>query len=176
MKGIIVYKGKYGATRQYAQWLGVALRLPVADAGNTSREKLADFDFVIMGTSVYIGKLQLAKWLRNNFQVLQNKKLFLFVVCSTPATEKEKLDAYLNLGLPGEIRNLCDIHVLPGKVIKSKLSWLDRFMLKLGARLTKDPIQKNVMLTDYNHVKKENITGLTNAVQIFMDQATAYSR
>ena len=29
MKGIIIYKGKYGATAQYAQWLGEELNFPV---------------------------------------------------------------------------------------------------------------------------------------------------
>ena len=29
MKGLIIFKGKYGATRQYAGWIGDELQLPV---------------------------------------------------------------------------------------------------------------------------------------------------
>jgi hypothetical protein len=52
-------------------------------------------------------------------------------------------------------------------MILRELSWKDRFMLKMGARLTKDPAAKKTMPTDYNQVKKENITGLVNAVTKF---------
>ena len=46
MKGIIIYKGKYGATRQYADWLGKELNLQIAHPGNYIKEYIADgFDF-----------------------------------------------------------------------------------------------------------------------------------
>jgi hypothetical protein len=47
------------------------------------------------------------------------------------------------------------------------LSFWDRFMLKMGAKLTKDPIEKKRMLTDFNAVKKENIEPLIESVRKF---------
>ena len=47
------------------------------------------------------------------------------------------------------------------------LSWWDRFLLKMGARLTKDPVEKKKMLTDFNEVKKENIEPLIESVRKF---------
>ena len=55
----------------------------------------------------------------------------------------------------------------PGKMAIRELSWTDRFMLKMGAKLTKDPAAKKTMLTDYNQVKQENISSLVNAVKNF---------
>ena len=52
-------------------------------------------------------------------------------------------------------------------MIMQKLSWKDRVMLKIGARLTKDPAAKKTMLTNYNNVRKENIAALLNAVRRF---------
>ena len=48
MKSIVIYKGKYGATARYAEWLGNTLQIPVVDAENIARENLAAFDCVIM--------------------------------------------------------------------------------------------------------------------------------
>jgi hypothetical protein len=50
-------------------------------------------------------------------------------------------------------------------MIMKNLSWKDRFMLKMGARLAKNPGESKRMLTDYNSVKKENISGIIAAVK-----------
>ncbi|MBC7873165.1 MAG: hypothetical protein H7Y01_04170 [Ferruginibacter sp.] len=167
MKGIIVYKGKYGATRQYAQWLGHELSLPVYTPEEIQKKELSLCDFIIIGTSVYIGKLQITQWLRNNLDVIRGKKLFLFQVAATPPDQKEKLETYIRSGVPEELRHDCAFFYYPGKMAIRELSWTDRFMLKMGARLTKDPAAKKTMLTDYNRVKQENITSLANAVRNF---------
>ena len=104
MKGIIVYKGKYGATRQYAQWLGEELNLPVFPAADLQTDSLLQCDFIIIGSSVYIGKLQISKWLSNNQAAIRGKKIFFFQVAATPPEKKEKLNGYFRSGVPGEIR------------------------------------------------------------------------
>ncbi|MGZ8509988.1 MAG: flavodoxin domain-containing protein [Chitinophagaceae bacterium] len=165
MKGIIVYKGKYGATQQYARWLGEELNIPVADADAVDRDTLSNVDFIVIGTSVYIGKLQIRKWLKANLAAVKPKKIFFFQVAATPPDQREKLETYIRSGVPEEIRNQCDFYFYPGKMIFQQLSWQDRFMLKMGAKLTKDPEAKKGMLTDFDLVKRENITGLVNAVR-----------
>jgi len=167
MNGIIVYKGKYGATRQYAQWLGHELNLPVYTPAELQKKELSLCDFIIIGSSVYIGKLQVSQWLRSNLDVIRGKKIFFFQVAGTPPEEKEKLETYIRAGVPAEIRDDCEFFFYPGKMVMKELSWTDRFMLKMGARLTKDPNAKKTMLTDYNQVKLENITSLANAVKDF---------
>ena len=66
MKGIIVYKGRYGATEQYAKWLEEELKVPAFSAENIW-EEFAKYNFLIIGSSVYIGKLEIRKWLKKNF-------------------------------------------------------------------------------------------------------------
>ena len=92
MAGIIIYKGKYGATEQYSAWLAQELNLPHYEAGTENPEILKYCSFVVLGTSVYVGTFQLAKWIWKHQPALQGKKIFLFVVCGTPASEKDKLD------------------------------------------------------------------------------------
>jgi menaquinone-dependent protoporphyrinogen IX oxidase len=167
MKGAILYKGKYGATEQYARWLSEELALPFLDIDTVSREMLAQYDFVIAGASVYVGKMQNRKWLLRYCDLLKSKKLFLFVVCATPKTEKEKLNTILNTSIPPVLLDKFDIYFLQGRMIMSKLSWIDRLMLKMGASLEKDPETKKRMLQDFDSVKKENIYSLLDAVNAY---------
>jgi menaquinone-dependent protoporphyrinogen IX oxidase len=167
MNGIIVYKGKYGATRQYAQWLGHELGLPVYTSNEIQKKELSLCDFIVIGTSVYIGKLQISQWLRNNLDLIRGKKIFFFQVAGTPPDQTEKLETYIRSGVPEELRRQCEFFYYPGKMAIRELSWTDRFMLKMGARLTKDPVEKKTMLTDYNQVKQTNISSLVSAVKNF---------
>jgi menaquinone-dependent protoporphyrinogen IX oxidase len=104
MKGIIIYKGKYGATQQYAQWLATDLNLPVVNATERQSDDLSLYDFIILGSSVYIGKLQLSNWISSNLPAIRSKKIFFFQVAATPPDQKEKSETYIRSGVPEEIR------------------------------------------------------------------------
>lgn len=163
MNGLIIYKGKYGATRQYAVWLGSALELPVMPAGTETAQQLQDAGFVILGTSIYIGKLQLKSWIKENGNILANKKLYLFLVTGTPLDEKEKLLSYIDSNIPEEIRKKCKCFFFPGKLEFGKLSWIDKLLLKVGAWLSKGS-KNEIPLADYNRVDRRHIDGLVQAV------------
>jgi menaquinone-dependent protoporphyrinogen IX oxidase len=172
MKAIIIYQGKYGATKQYAIWLGHELGLPVRHAPIINQHQLEPYDVLVIGSSVYIGKLKIQSWMKYNLPFLKNKKIILFQVAGTPAEEKDKRQAYNIASIPAEILPNCEFYFLPGRMIKQKLGWRDRFMLKMGARLTKDPREKKIMLTDYDDVKKEHLTPLISSLISRKVQAT----
>src|SRR5947208_2624101 len=86
MKGVIIYNGKYGTTQQYATWLGEQLQLPILKADDSNSHQLRLFDFVVVAGSVYIGKWLMRDWVKQNAEILKQKKLFFLIVCGTPAS------------------------------------------------------------------------------------------
>ena len=167
MKGLVIYKGKYGATKQYATWIGQELQLPVASADRFPVDELPKYDYFILGSSVYIGQLEIKKWLKKHFSVLQDKKIFFFQVAASPPEQIEKRETYNKASLsPGILREI-QFYYLPGRMIIRNLSAWDRFMLKMGARLAKDPVEKKAMLTDFDRVKKENVIPIIKAIRSF---------
>jgi len=169
MKGLVIYKGKYGATKQYAMWIGQELQLPVASADRFHIDELPKYDYFILGSSVYIGKLEIKDWLKKNFNVLQNKKIFFFQVAGSPVEQIEKRQSYNKASLPPSILKKTQFYYLPGRMIMRNLSGWDRFMLKMGAKLTKDPVEKKAMLTDFDHVKKEKVIPIMEGVRTFIE-------
>ena len=164
MKGVIVYKGRYGATAQYSQWLANILHFPVFEGEVPDNIKLNDFDCVVAGTSVYIGKMLLANWIKSQENILRGKKLFLFVVCGTPSADITELNILLQNNISPALRERIKVFFLHGRLIKSKLSVLDRLALQLGAWLQKDKAVKQRMLTDYDDVRQENLSEMLNAI------------
>jgi menaquinone-dependent protoporphyrinogen IX oxidase len=168
MKGVIIYKGKYGATKQYAEWLSTELKLPVIPADNINGKSLKGYDFFVLGSSVYIGKLQLKKWLKKNLPFLSGKKIFLFQVAGTDPGEIKKRQLYNDTGIPKELAGNCDAYFLPGRLKIKSLSWLDRLLLRIGARLAKNADEKTIMLTNYDEVKKEELSCMVDSLQSFL--------
>jgi menaquinone-dependent protoporphyrinogen IX oxidase len=169
MKGLVIYKGKYGANKQYAIWIGQELQLPVASADRFPVDELPKYDYFILGSSVYIGKLEIKDWLKKNFDLLQNKKILFFQVSASPPEQIEKRESYNKASLPPDILQKIRFYYLPGRMIMRNLSAWDRFMLKMGARLTKNPVEKKAMLTDFDHVKKEKVIPIIEAVTTFTE-------
>ena len=169
MKGLVIYKGKYGASKQYAMWIGQELSLPVASADRFPVDELAKYDYFILGSSVYIGKLEIRNWLKKNFTLLHSRKIFFFQVAASPVEQIEIRESYNKASLPSSILKNIQFYYLPGRMIMRNLSKWDRFMLKMGARLTKDPVEKKRMLTNFDHVKKENVLPLIEAARRYTD-------
>lgn len=165
MKGIIIYQGRYGATAQYARWLADALRLPMFGVEEATPALLAGYDLVILGSSVYVGKLLIAKWLDRNTGLLADKKVFLFVVCGTTADDPVLQQSLIAGNLGRAISKSVITFFLPGRCVVSKLSWKDRLLLKMGAWLEKDLQKKAVMKQGFNRLDGRNLTGLITAVK-----------
>jgi menaquinone-dependent protoporphyrinogen IX oxidase len=167
MRAVIIYKGKYGATKQYADWLGEELALPVRNANIINYEQLDQYDTLVIGTSVYIGKLRIESWLKRNLAHLRNKRILFFQVAGSPPGEIEKRLSYNAGGIPEEILERCKFYFLPGRLVIDKLFWKDRFMLKMGARSAKKEADKKTMLTDYDHVKKVHLEEIVADIKNF---------
>jgi menaquinone-dependent protoporphyrinogen IX oxidase len=155
MKGIIIYKGKYGATKQYAAWLSDKLQLPALTPDELDEEHLSLFDFIILAGSIYVGKWTLREWVKDHVDLLGVKKVFSFIVCGTPSSMADEQKRLANTNMPISVYGESEIFFLPGRLVVSKLSWKDRIILKIGASVQKDPIKKKAMQQDVDLVSKD---------------------
>lgn len=160
MKAIIIYKSKYGATKQYADWLSEDTGFPAISVDKFNPSKLVEFDTVIIGSSVYVGKLLINHWLDKNWRLLKGKHLHLFVISGTPPDQKEKLMGYLRSSVPKEILNEFSVTFLHGKLLMNELSWLDRVLVKFARKATEKEDYSEKIMTDYNDVRRENLEPL----------------
>jgi len=142
---------------QYGIWLSEELNLPLIAADEISAEKLRVFDFVVLAGSVYIGKWMMRDWLKENLSLLRRKKVFNLIVCGTPASNTAELTKLERNNIPVALYNEAETFFLPGRMIMSKLSWLDKMFLKMGARMQKDPSVRERMLRDVDNVSRENL-------------------
>lgn len=88
MKTLIVYATKYGCTQKCVEFLKPLLKGDVSViTKNIDRTKLDQYDYIIVGGSVYMGSIQkvIKNFLKHSEKILLKKKLGLFLCCYTPA-------------------------------------------------------------------------------------------
>lgn len=101
MKTAIIYATKYGSVRKAAELLRGKLNGEslLVDVANGPVPSLDGCDTVILGGSVYIGRIQkkLSSYIQNNLNMLLTKRIGVFLcaaVTESGKQEKELKDAY----------------------------------------------------------------------------------
>ena len=134
MKAIIFYATKHGATAEIAQ--RIAEEINGAVIHNLKKDdipSLADFDCVIIGSSVYAGNIhkEAKEFLLNRKNILLDKKLGLFV--SGIGAEGEK--KYFETNFPQEILKKAKIASFLGGIFNpAEASGFECFIMKLAAK------------------------------------------
>jgi menaquinone-dependent protoporphyrinogen IX oxidase len=156
MKGMIVYASNYGATEQYARWLGEALGFKAVPVGRAFG--LEDCDAVILETNVRVRKLSIAPWARKHWPELRGKRLALFTTSGAPR-EDPALREWFEACFDEEMRGALPYFPLGGRKKMDEMTWLDRAGVKLGSRMVakKNPAEAARMLEDLDRMDRAQI-------------------
>lgn len=79
-KCAILFKSKYGTTRQYAQWIAEETGGDLYELPKVQLSDLEKYDTIIVGGGLYAGGMLGFSFFKKNFQNLRNKKLIVFSV------------------------------------------------------------------------------------------------
>lgn len=92
MKGVILYKSKYGATKKYAEWLSLDTGFNVCDVRKAKIEDVKQHDIIIFGGGIYASGIAGIKFLKKNIDQLKGKKIIVFCDGAAPYEEKDLID------------------------------------------------------------------------------------
>lgn len=92
MRKIVIYKSKYGSTRQYAQWISEELSCPCYDVKDVTINTLSDYDVIIYGGGLYAEVINGVSLITKNFEKIENKKLIVFSTGITPIEMRDYYD------------------------------------------------------------------------------------
>lgn len=131
MNAIVIYKTKYGSTKNYAEWIAEDLGCEIAEVSKVKASELQQYDTIIYGGGLYAEVINGVSLITKNFDMLSGKKLVIF---STGLTPPECRDYYDKLVVeknfkPHMLKKI-KIFNFPGKMILDELSIPHRAALK----------------------------------------------
>jgi menaquinone-dependent protoporphyrinogen IX oxidase len=163
MKGIILYKSKYGSTREYSEMLSKELGFSSMDLEKDYKPTLDVFDIVIIGGWILASSMKTSSWIKKNWSRLKGKHVILFSVSGAKPDEKLKKE-FLEKSLPDDIAKEVIFFPLRGRFIVDKLNFGDRSMMKIASKLFKDDDLVRDLSTGIDDVNLDNLKPLIDHV------------
>jgi menaquinone-dependent protoporphyrinogen oxidase len=140
MKTLIIYASKYGCTEKCSNLLKDKLTSEVKIV-DMKKEKVPDinlFDNIIIGGSIYMGKIQkrVNEFCLKNNSTLTNKKLGFFICCMG---EKDIAEKQIKTSFPEELLSKAiAIEHFGGEFIFGKMNFLERLIIKKISKTSND--------------------------------------
>ena len=157
----VVYKSKYGTTKQYAQWIAGALDAVLLEASTVKPSQLTSFDIVVYGGGLYAGGIDGVELVTKN----PCESLVVFTVgLADPKTTD--YSAILDKNFTPEMLSKTKVFHLRGGIDYKKLGLIHKGMMGMMRRLTlkKDKSE----LTEEDHEFLKTYGSKVN----FMDEST----
>lgn len=164
MSILIAYATNHGCAEKCAEILNGKLseKADLCNLKKGNAPDLSKYDKVIIGGSIYAGKIQKAvkEYCANNLNELKGKKLGFFICCMSV---EEPAKAQLNSSFPSELLSIAAAkEVFGGGFTFSDMNFFEKFIIKMVAKSQKrTPVDTK---KDISHLFDENINKFAQAM------------
>ncbi|MDD4234701.1 MAG: flavodoxin domain-containing protein [Bacteroidales bacterium] len=160
MRGLIIYKSKYGSTEEYASWISEETGFSKKSIKEVSKDDINNAEIIIIGSPVMAGKYIIAGWLKKHWHELKDKAVAFYSVCATDLKDTEQIEKFWVASFSDDIRKAMRFFMFGGRKEFDKLSPVIKFMLKTVSKMEKDPKVKKELLMDVNNMNSDFIKPL----------------
>ena len=150
MRILILYGSKHGCTAKCAHLLRDKLKnADLIDLSqNFAPVSLDDYDAILIGTSVYVGKINkaVAKFCAANLDRLRDKEIGLFVCCGLPEKAMEQLEN----GFPKELVQAAWVKAYFGYQYEmTQLNLFERILMRLLGKHQNETAIRRAAIEDF---------------------------
>lgn len=171
----IIYRSKYGATKQYAEWIAKALNAELLEKSSVKPEDLSKYNIIVYGGGLYASGISGIELVTKN--PCQNLVIFTVGLANPETTDYTKI---LNKNLPVELRSKVKVFHLRGGIDYGEIGPVHRGMMALmkkmaiGNKTTQQLSDEERTFVDtygkkVNFINQEAILPLVNYVKDQLD-------
>ena len=130
-KTAVIYKSKYGHTKQYAEWIAESLETDLFEEDKINSSDLASYDKIIYGGGLYAGGINGADLISKNFQSIKNKNLIVFTVGLASPEDPSIYTAILEKAFTEEMRKNIKFFHFRGGINYKELGLIHKGMMAM---------------------------------------------
>lgn len=154
MKGIVLFKSKYGSTMQYAQWMAEATGFSLYNIQD-SPKSLSEFDVIVMAGSIHAGSVSVKEYVVENWPSLKDKKVV--IILTSGASNREVINKVVEASFTPDVLSAIKVFPVGGRYILSRMSFIDRNIIRLVAFFVKPQEARKGMLTEKDDMNRDNL-------------------
>lgn len=127
MKGIVIYKSKYGSTKTYASWISEELGFELSEHKDVTVKDLMEYDTIVYGGGIYAETIAGVTLITKNMDKLADKNIVVYTTAVTPLDCREYYDEMVyNKNFPENTRGKIKIFNFLGKMVMDELSFVHK--------------------------------------------------
>lgn len=139
MKGIVVYKSKYGATKKYAEWIAQEMGYDLKEVSQIKKNELEFYNVIVYGAGIYAMGIAGLNFLKKNAEIIKTKKVYVFCDGASPFSQEAFIEVK-NRNMKDELKDVPLFYFRGGWNMEA-MDFLDRNLCKMlrKAVAKKDP-------------------------------------
>lgn len=126
MNAIVIYKSKYGSTRDYAKWIADELECEAVESKLVNADNLEKYDTIIYGGGLYASVINGVSLITKNFEKIKSKNIIVFTTALAPLSCTDYYHSVTNKNFNSEQQEHIKIFNLLGKMIMEELTFAHR--------------------------------------------------
>lgn len=163
-KILILYKSKYGSTKQYAERLKKALNCDLVEVSDLEKSDYLNYDVLIFAGSIRIGKINIIKNLQRQYLKIKDKQVIILCVGGAPHDEKN-IATVKHLNLKNDLETLPFFYA-QGIVNVDAMKFIDRTICKIGRKISgKQAPKNNALSNSRKHIDENNLHPLIKYIK-----------
>ena len=140
-KTVVIYKGKYGSTKQYAEWIAEELHADLFEADKFLAKDFAKYDNIIYGGALQAGGIKGFELIKKNRMKIMDKKTVIFAVGLNTDSKENRIqvreinfDKYVLAGMT--------LYYCKGAFDPARVKGMDRTIINLTLKMLKKKPEK----------------------------------
>lgn len=148
----VIYKTKYGSAKKYAGWIALKLDADLYEVSDIRPKHLLEYDTIIFGGGLYVGKINGINFIKNNYDKIKDRKLFIFTVGMQSVDDKIK-DKIIEINFKDININNINMFNYMGAFEYKSLNILDKILITPIKKMIDDKNIRDLTMDDENLLK-----------------------
>jgi len=132
VKTLVIYSSKYGSTKKYAEWIAEELDGELSDLNKINQNDLNNYSTIILGISLYPGRVKNLSLLEKSYEILKDKNLIIYTCGIADVNDIKNVNNIkkrIKKIIPENIFEKIKIFYLRGSLDYKKMGFKHRIMM-----------------------------------------------
>lgn len=131
MKGVVLYKSRYGHSSLYAKWIAEELDFELKELSSFKKKEINEYQTIIFGSGVYMNRLNAIKYVLKMFQT---KPIIIFA-CAGNDNVQSEIDHIVQSNFSKQEITFHTFFYLPGGVDFTKVKGFHKIAVNAFLKL-----------------------------------------